>query len=300
MNEATRWRYALAQRIAASYARNPNAQVVMIAGSVGRGVADHFSDIEIDVYYAEPPTEAERRAAVEGSGGVLEGLDEDEDEWEEQMNIGGVHAATSTFLIATMERYLHAVVDQAEIAPTFQTRLSSLQRSVTFTGPELVKQWRGKAALYPRELTYAMLHKNLPFTGFWYAEEMFAARNDAIALYEIFVNIERQLIHALLGLNQIYLMTPERIKWMDELIAEMQIKPVDLSVRFKHAFRTEPSAGVRILKNLIEETLSLVETHVPELDTAPYRANIVRQRPAWDAPPASVVALLEATGNTLA
>ncbi len=117
MNEATTWRYALAERIAASYARNPNARAVMIAGSVGRGTADRYSDIEIDVYYTEPPSEAQRIAAVEGCGGVLDMLDEDADEWEEQMLIGGFHAASSTFLISTLERYIREVVDQCELAP---------------------------------------------------------------------------------------------------------------------------------------------------------------------------------------
>jgi predicted nucleotidyltransferase len=63
MNQDSQWRLALAERIAAAYIENPKAAVVMIAGSVGRGVADRYSDIEIDVYYTEPPTEAERIAS---------------------------------------------------------------------------------------------------------------------------------------------------------------------------------------------------------------------------------------------
>ena len=124
MADATAWRLALAQRIAAAYARQPNAHVVMVAGSVGRGRADRNSDIEIDVYYARPPTEQERIAAVAACGGVVEALAEDDDEWEEQMVLDDVHAATRTFLIATMERYLTEVVDRVEIAPPAQVRLS--------------------------------------------------------------------------------------------------------------------------------------------------------------------------------
>ena len=125
MNEATRWRFALAERIAVSYARNPNALVVMVAGWVGRGRADRYSDVEVDVYYAEPPTEAERIAAVQGCGGIVERLAEDDDEWEEQLLVGAFHAATSTFLAETMERYLTEVVDECAIAPEAQTRLFS-------------------------------------------------------------------------------------------------------------------------------------------------------------------------------
>lgn len=119
MNDATQWRLALAQRIARAYAADQNARVVMIAGSVGRGSADRFSDIEIDVYYERAPTRAERAAVVERMGGVLEGLDEDDDEWAEDFSVGGFHAASSTFLVETMERYMREVVDEAQIAPGF-------------------------------------------------------------------------------------------------------------------------------------------------------------------------------------
>jgi hypothetical protein len=81
----------------------------MVAGSVGGGSADRYSDIEVDVYYSEPPNEAERIAAVEGFGGAVERLGEDAEEWEEQFSISGLHAHTSTFLVATMERYLREV-----------------------------------------------------------------------------------------------------------------------------------------------------------------------------------------------
>ncbi len=288
MADATAWRLALAQRIAAAYARQPNAQVVMVAGSVGRGRADHYSDIEIDVYYARPPTEQERIAAVEACSGVVEALAEDDDEWEEQMLLDGFHAASSTFLIATMERYLMEVVDRAEIAPAAQVRLSSLQHAIPVKGHEQVELWRSKAARYPDELVYAMLRENLPFDGFWYAEEMLAARDDLLLLYHLFVKVEQQIIGALLGLNRIYLPTPSHMKWMDEMIAAMTIKPPDLSARLKHAFHTAPLAGVQTLKAVIAETLTLVETHLLTFDTTPYRDNLKRVRPVWDAPPPSL------------
>lgn len=287
-NHATRWRFALAERIVAAYASNPNVVVAMIAGSVGRGTADRYSDIEVDVYYNRPPTEQERIAAVERCGGVVEQLAEDDDEWEEQMLVGGFHASSSTFLVSTMERYLHEVVDQYQIAPSAQVRLFSLQNSVTIKGTEMVEQWRKRAAAYPQGLTEAMLHENLPFDGFWYAEEMLAARDDRLLLYRIFVRIGQQIIGALLGLNRIYMPTPDHLKWMDETIAALQIKPNDLSARLKHAFSIEPSAGVALLKELIGETLTLVETHLPNFDSQPYRANFERIRPVWDAPPAEL------------
>jgi predicted nucleotidyltransferase len=286
MNEATRWRFALAEQIGAAYAANHNAEVVMIAGSVARGSADRYSDIEVDVYYAEPPTEAERIAAVERCGGTVELLAEDEDEWEEQMSIGGFHAHTSTFLVATMERYLREVIEQCSLAPEAQTRLFSLQHGITVKGESQVERWRAKAAAYPDGLQRAMLEENLRFGQFRHAAEMLAARDDLLALYDVFVETGRQLMGALLGLNRIYMPTPGYLKSMDETIALMAVKPADLAARLKRSFQTEPTPAVDELEALIEETLALVEAHVPGFDTAPIRTNRAGRRTAYDTPPA--------------
>lgn len=50
MNEASRWRFTLAEHIDLAYAADPKACVVMVAGSTGRGTADRYSDIELEVY----------------------------------------------------------------------------------------------------------------------------------------------------------------------------------------------------------------------------------------------------------
>lgn len=286
MNEATRWRFALAEEIGAAYASNPNTRVVMVAGSVGRGSADRYSDIEVDVYYADSPTEAERVSAVERCGGKVELLAQDGDEWEEQMSIGGFHAHTSTFLVGTMERYLREVVDECSLAPEAQTRLFSLQHGVTVKGEDQVERWRAKAAAYPDGLQRAMLEENLRFGRFADAAGMLAARDDLLVLYEIFVEAARRLLGALLGLNRIYLPAPRNLKSMDETIGLMAIKPADLSARLKRLFRIEPIAAVEQLEALIEETLALVETHAPGVDTAPYRAHSAGRRVAFDTPPA--------------
>jgi hypothetical protein len=286
MNEATRWRLALAEEIGAAYASDDNAQVVMVAGSVGRGSADRYSDIEVDVYYAEPPTEGERIAAVERCGAAVKLLAEDEDEWEEQMSIGGLHAHTSTFLVATMERYLREVVEQCSLEPDAQTRLFSLQHAVTLKGEDQVERWRAKAAAYPDGLQRAMLDENLRFGRFAYAAEMLAARDDLLTLYEIFVGTGRQLLGALLGLNRTYMPAPDYLKSMDETIGSMAIKPADLSARLKRSFRIDPSAAVVELEALIEETLALVEKHVRGFDAAPHRAELAKRRTAYDTPPA--------------
>lgn len=268
-----------------SYAANPKARVVMVAGSTGRGTADRFSDLEIDVYWSEPPTDEERRAAIEGAGAaVLEIAPYEEDEWAESIDVGGFHAGTSTFLVETMERYLTEVVDRCSTEPLAQIRLHSLLHAHTLTGADLVDRWRARAVLYPDGLVHAMLRENLVFDGFGYAEEMLADRDDRLLLYDIFCRVERRVLGALLGLNRLYLPNPS-FKGMDELIGEMTITPPDLAARLKAAFLVAPAEGVRLLHTLIDDLFALVDAHQPDFDTALYREQVGRRRGVWDQPP---------------
>jgi hypothetical protein len=285
MEDAVGWRRALAERIATSYASNSNAQAVMVAGSVGRGTADRYSDIEIDVYYAEAPTEAERIAAVKGCGGTVLGLAEDEYEWEEQMSFGDFPAHTSTFLVETMDRYLRDVVDECSVAPQAQSRLFSLQHGVTVKGDDLVERWRAKAEDYPEGLQKAMFEEHLTFEPFRYGAEMLARRDDLLSLYETLVDTGRRLLAVLLALNRVYLPTPDGLKSMDETIGLMEIKPASLAARLREAFRGEPAGAVTMLEELIEETLALVDAHVRAFDTTPYRTRAAKRRRGWDTPP---------------
>ncbi len=69
MQEESLWRSALAQQIASHYRANPKVAAVLVEGSVARGYADHFSDIDLAVFWAEPPTAQERRDIVKRAGG---------------------------------------------------------------------------------------------------------------------------------------------------------------------------------------------------------------------------------------
>src|SRR5262249_38642634 len=102
-------------------------QALQSTSDTKRGTADRYSDLELDVYWSAPPSDAERRAAVERAGGtLLELFPYEDDEWAEEITVGGFHVGTSTFLVQTMERYLAEVVDEYSTRHRPQIQLSSV------------------------------------------------------------------------------------------------------------------------------------------------------------------------------
>ncbi|MDP8963923.1 MAG: hypothetical protein M3O33_08060 [Cyanobacteriota bacterium] len=55
--------------------------------------------------------------------------------------------------------------------------------------------------------------------------------------------------------------------YSDIVIEKMTIAPHNLSSRLKELFRVSPHSAVHQLGELIEETFTLVETYMPEVDT---------------------------------
>lgn len=276
-------RLDLARKLGAGYAANPKAAVVMASGSTGRGTADEYSDLELDVYWREPPTAEERRQAVLAGGAtVIEMYPYEEDEWAEELGVGDFRIGTSTFLVRTMEKYIGQVVTARDGAPLAQIRLYAVLHAQTLFGDEgLVATWRERAADYPPQLARVMLQQNLDFYGFGEAEDVMAARDDVVLLYNTMNHVERQVLGALLGVNRIYLPNPS-FKHAAELIDEMQFKPPDLLARLKSAYRLPPVEGVAALHSVIADVFDLVDRHVRGFDTRPYRARVQQRRPVWN------------------
>lgn len=278
-------RLELARKVGAGYAANPKAAVVMVSGSTGRGAADEYSDLELDVYWREPPTAEERRAAaLAGGADTVEVYPYEDNEWAEDILVGDFRVGTSTFLVRTMESYLGQVAVAGDGAPLAQIRLSAVLHGQLLHGDEsLLASWRERAAAYPDHLRRVMLRQNLGFEGFGAAEDALAARDDVVLLYDTLTRVARQVLGALLGLNQLYLPNPG-FKRAAELIDEMTIKPPDLLARLKSAYRLPPVEGVAALHAVIAEVFDLVDRHVPGFDTRPYRERVAQRRPVWNLP----------------
>lgn len=56
MNEATEKRLALARRNAIAYLATSKVKAIGVAGSVARGQANAYSDVDMSIYYDELPT----------------------------------------------------------------------------------------------------------------------------------------------------------------------------------------------------------------------------------------------------
>jgi predicted nucleotidyltransferase len=285
MNEASAGRLALAQQLAPHYGASPKVAAVAVEGSVARGDADRYSDIDLAVSWSVAPTEQERREIIKHARGrhvQLDAYNRDEACWSDSYEVGGVAIDVRHMEVEATERILAEVLERCDPSLSKQQHLAALLTALPLSDPSsILIHWQSQATGYPRGLSMAMIRVHLRFRPGWELE-MLAERNDLLALYESFCTIEKLVLLVLMGLNRLYYPGWQRV---DRLMEQMRIAPLKLAARFKQLFgivSIDPLASVYQLHDLIEETFRLVQAHLSELDTVQAHARFQERRQVWE------------------
>jgi hypothetical protein len=290
VNVHVAWRIAVASRVARAYAGNEKLAALAVAGSVGAGLADRFSDLELDCYWSSPPGDADRTGPIGALGGELTGFweyDEDDQEWSEDYLLGDLGVTVSNFLTGTVERFLDDVVLRGDTSPVKHMRLAAIQRSRPLLGAELITSWRARADSFPDGLVSALAQQALDpemLTG-WAARDALASRGDDLAAQDLLTRAGHAVVRAVLAVNRVYL--PHRqIKWQHHLITGLEVVPERLAERLESMSASPPTEAFRAAEALLEDTVLLAEERTGA-DLSPFRQALAERRRPIDPPRAS-------------
>ena len=303
------WRLSLAKRVIEAYKESGQVSGAIIGGSVALGIDDNFSDIDIFIFWAEPPSVAARRRAVVRSGGavdiswadppaeelVRELLNEksgrigqiwpyESDEWSEHYFIGDVNIGVSGFLDSSVSRYLAELFQNNRPTDDKQILLSAISSGIPVIGNHLVDGWKKAADEFPTLLAITLINRAIAYDDGWRACDMFVKRDERLILQALVVRMADKIIRALLALNKMYLPDP-RHKWLGYYAQKMEWKPVDLLTRLKSLSTADPGLAVREVQELFIETLDLVDGALPGTETdfarewIQYRRPMIRHNP---------------------
>lgn len=282
------WRLALAERAARAYAPNEKLAALTASGSVGAGLADRFSDLELDCYWFDPPSDTDRSGPVRVLGGELEALwdyDQDDEEWSDDYRLGGLEVTVSSFLVSTIGRFIDDVVLRTHTDPVKHMRMAALHRCRPLHGPELISAWRARAC-YPGTLVTAVVERSLgpDVLRGWAAREALASRGDDLAVHGLLTRAGHAMFSAVLAVNRVY--SPHRmIKWQSQLTGELDVAPERFAERLRLLWTSGTTQALREADMLLAETVRLVQAHT-DADISSFCEELARRRPAV-APPSA-------------
>jgi hypothetical protein len=277
----------LAERAAQAYAGNGKLAALTVAGSVGAGLADRFSDLELDCYWFSAPGDLDRTGPIHALGGVLTALwdyDQDEEEWSEDYRLGELDVTVSNFLTGTIERFLDDVLLHADTDPVKHMRLAAIQRSCPLLGAEIIAAWRARAAGYPDTLVAAQVERSLNpevLTG-WAAREALVSRGDDLAVRDLLTRIGRAMFDVVLALNRVYL--PHRqVKWQRYLLTGLDVAPGRFAERLQLLSAGGTAEALETAEALLTETVLLAETRT-DAAISSFREALAERRRVLDPP----------------
>lgn len=297
MNEMSQWRQAIARHIGSIYALNPHVSAVLVGGSSARGHADRYSDIELGVFWNEPPTYEERETIIEQVGGDairLYPYDPHEEVWADDFMMGraasdkpqsGVLLEVGHYTVDFMNRTLESVLWHYDPDETKQNLIAGVLDGIALHNSTLIQQWQQQAWAYPDALGVAVINRHALIDHFWRWEMFLHRHENLMLLYSSFSQIQQKVLHVLLGINHVYYFG---FKWLDIVVERLSIAPVDLSPRLRQVYQREPAQAAQDIANLVEETYNLVEQNVPGIDVDRLRRIFRYQRPQWEQPPSGL------------
>jgi hypothetical protein len=288
MNDFTRHgeaRRSCAARVGQIYAAFDEVHAILIGGSVGRGWADLWSDLELCIVWNSLPAEESLRGLAAHCEGTspkvfpsLQPANGVEEEW-------FTHDGLKLDLYHRTRDSIEQIIDEVVTCtnPTWdnQVQVELLRSGIGLHGNALLHAWQSRAA-YPDCLADLMVKNSLRIGPHAWLE-MLAERGDTIYLYSPCCDVERSILGVLLGINRTY-PPASNAKWLARVAEVLSIAPDDLPHRLALVFQAEPQRGVGELRSLVDDTIVLVEQHMPDIDTAPIRDRVNQRRPMWQRP----------------
>jgi Domain of unknown function (DUF4037) len=268
-NPHAEWRIELARKLAERIVRFQGVRAIVVAGSVAHNYADQYSDLEIPIFWDALPDDDVRQAIVHSlDASFLYGYDGPSAE--DQLLIRGVQVDLWHITIAHEEAVIQAVLEGHQADLSSLNAMDTARSCIPLYGHEIIEQWKKQAEAYPEELAQQIIRDHM--SSFRIAELfILAARENPTAFYGQLSLLHQEIFLVLLALNRSYFPT---YKWLFQALETMQVKPKNIEQRLRRAFATPYAEAIADTKQVLEETLELVERQFPRLDTTKARRQL--------------------------
>jgi hypothetical protein len=286
MTKASQHLLTLGRELLAPFTRLPGVACAAITGSSAEGLSDAHSDLDMTIYYDSMPAEAEVRAARESLNGgplVWSMGSHADGEFAEAFRLKGVECQIGHVTVARWEADIAKTLAGEEPGSPLHKAMSGTLVSIPVFGAARLEEWQRRLRDYPHALRVAMVRHHLKFFAIWGVWERIATRDAGLWLRQTLVESSFNLLGTSAGLSRKYF-TPFQFKRMRTFIATLDVAPARLGERLEALWYLPPERAVLQLRELVADTVALVERELPEVDTAACRKGLARRDEPWAMP----------------
>ena len=277
---AVTWRLDLARQIVTHLRAFDGIAAIAVGGSVARGYADAYSDLELLLFWQGLPDDRTRHVIVEALGAELL-YPYDNASGADNLLIDGFQVDLWHNTVAGEEQVFDKVLLQHSTDAGDSNFLDTVRVCIPLHGEALIARWKRRAQAYPDALAARTIAEQLPALAIGHLP-IHAARNNPTLVYEQVSQLQQALFLILLALNRAYFPT---FKWLYETLETLLVKPADLERRLRQCFTLPPEQAVAHITELIRETLALVHQQLPQVDMSEALQSLALRRRPHTRPP---------------
>jgi hypothetical protein len=267
------WRLEAARQIARRLRGFEGLRAIIVAGSVARGYADEYSDLELPLFWDELPSDATRHA-------VIRALEADflhpynGPAQEDNLLINGFQVDLWQCTVPFEEDTLDDVLQRYTTDLGASNFMDTVRTCIPLAGEGLIANWKQRASAYPEPLAVRNIQEQLPHFEIGHLM-IHALRDNPALVYERISEMQQHLFLVLLALNHAYFPGP---KWLYRTIEALPVQPAQAAQRMRRVFQLGQVQAVQAMIDLLGETLVLVEQAYPQIDVAPARCALAPRR----------------------
>jgi hypothetical protein len=263
-------RRVLARRLAAGIVgAGFEPAAILLGGSAAEGISDQDSDIDLICYFDAVPDRGRFQAVLSEAGASFTHASfEGEAGFSDSYDIEGVELQTGGTRTARIEVLLDEVLRGDHVGEPITKAVSGLLRAAPLHGEARFEVWRASAASYPDELRRKSVEHHLRFFPIWSVDHFLVPRDALHFRVQMRLEVAFNVLGVLSALNRVYF-TDFQFKRLRAHAAELVLSPPGLADRLERAMATHESfRALEDLRDLVAETVVLVERELPTLDTS--------------------------------
>lgn len=286
MTEQSEYLVALARRIVQPYTQLPTCKAAMVTGSAAKGLSDNYSDLDLTIYYQDELPNEDALAQIRQQHGAPDRKwllgDRAEGGFAEAYDLHGIEVQIGHTTIATWEADMAKVLLELDCDSPLQKAMEGTLACQALYGEAYIGAWKERLTAYPPALAEAMVKKHLAFFPIWGLEPHFRTRHATIWYYQTLVEAAQNIVGVLAGLNHLYF-TTFQFKRMGRFFQQMDIAPPNLAARMERLFGDDQPNALAEVEGLVAETITLVEIHMPTIDTMRAKRRLGWRQQPWQA-----------------
>lgn len=257
----------IAKEITGQANKPEGLRTILLQGSVAKGIADEYSDIELKLIWTSATT-AETRAEIfqDTPKEPLFAEEEEDGEWVSAFTYKSVKIDISHLEMPTLQPIIESVMESRNTSIASQSLLASIQDSVALYGEKALHEINAQFADYPEELSTRCIKVNASFSE-WSMRNALLERNDMVAFHHLIDLTLLQMLRLLYGLNRTYLRS-YNFKWFRYHTEKLILKPDYFADRVEALLTNSPSDAIVDLDKLLHEVFELVRKQHPDIDVS--------------------------------